>query len=67
MPGRYEQSREELERSLEDASEGRSKLKKRSINPLAWATRRAQASEVRKRAQQSRRRGAFSLESPDER
>ena len=65
MPGRYEQTREELDRSLDEKGERR-KLKKRSVNPLAWATRRAARSEVRARAQ-TRRKPGLNLENPDDR
>jgi hypothetical protein len=40
-------------------------MKKRSISPLAWATRKARHSEVRARAQ--RRGPGLNLESPDDR
>ena len=61
MPGRYSQSHEDLERSLDNPAR-RSRKVKRHFTPLAWFKRKASARGDRPSA----RRG-FKMESPDDR
>jgi hypothetical protein len=59
LPGRYEQTPEDLERDMEWQT-GRSYRVKRQFTPLAWVQRKLSA-----RGQRSRPRQAFHLESPE--
>ena len=61
LPGRYEQTQEDLEDSLANPK-SRPKLKKRAVSPLAWVQRRASQSALRGRNQRGR---GISLDSPD--
>ena len=61
LPGRYTQTYEELERSMESGL-GRRRKVKRHFTPLAWFQRKLSA-----RSSPSQRRRGFNLESPDDR
>ena len=61
LPGRYEQTVDELDESLGSAQR-RTKHKKRAVNPLAWVQRKTRQSELRTRGQRGRE---IRLESPD--
>jgi hypothetical protein len=60
MPGRYEQTHDEIERTMASGT-GRRKKVKRHFTPFAWMTRNPSA-----RRSKPRRRGGFSLDSPDD-
>jgi hypothetical protein len=60
LPGRYSQSTQDLERTM-DSGLGRTRKVKRHFTPFAWMQRKAPA---RSRRPQARR--GFRLESPDE-
>lgn len=59
LPGRYEQSLEEVERNM--VIGGRTRKVKRHFTPLAWLQRKLSA-----RGSSPQRRRGFSLEHPDE-
>jgi hypothetical protein len=61
MPGRDRPSVEDIERAMDKGGSRRRSRGKRTINPLAWVQRKAQAKPTK-----SGRQG-FKLESPDER
>ena len=61
LPGRYEQSQEEIERTMVLGT-GRTRKVKRHFTPLAWFQRKISA-----RGQGPSRRPGFKLESPDDR
>jgi len=61
LPGRFEQTPEEIERTME-LGIGRRKKVKRHFTPLAWINR-----QVGVRRGQPKRRGGFTLESPEDR
>jgi hypothetical protein len=63
LPGRYEQTPEDIERLMQKGGGTRRGRAKREISPVAWLQRKLSAS---KPPPQTRRRG-FRLESPDER
>jgi hypothetical protein len=60
MPGRYEQTPEEIARVMELGT-GRRKKVKRHFTPFAWMTRNLSA-----RKSQPKRRGGFTVKSPDD-
>ena len=60
LPGRFEQTPEEIERIMA-AGTGRRKKVKRHFTPFAWMSRNPSA-----RRGQPKRRGGFNLESPDD-
>jgi hypothetical protein len=60
LPGRFEQTPEEIERTMVLGT-GRRKKVKRHFTPLAWMSRNLSA-----RRDQPKRRGGFNLESPDD-
>lgn len=62
LPGRYEQSLDDIERNMVIGSERHRKVK-RHFTPLAWLQRKL---SPRSSAERTRRRG-FQLEHPDER
>ncbi|MDZ7780855.1 MAG: hypothetical protein U5R14_13120 [Gemmatimonadota bacterium] len=62
LPGRYEQTPEEIERIMAEGGRRRRKTKK-AFTPLAWFQRKANARSGRRSGD---RRG-FTLESPDDR
>lgn len=64
LPGRYDQSLEDLDRSLDEPAR-RSRKVKRHFTPMAWVQRRASARSAR-RAGAERRRG-FRMEAPEDR
>ncbi|MGY8778551.1 MAG: hypothetical protein ACKVIN_10550 [Longimicrobiales bacterium] len=66
MPGRYSQTVDDLERSIETGGKRRA-LKKRNVNPLAWMHRNASAKNTPSRGRRAARgrRSGFSLESPE--
>ena len=59
LPGRYEQSIDELEKSL-DAKQRRRRRKKRSISPLAWVQRSGKSADARRGGL------SFKIEDPDD-
>ena len=61
LPGRYTQTEEEIERTMESGL-GRTRKVKRHFTPLAWFKRKASA-----RSSGPQRRRGFNLESPDDR
>jgi hypothetical protein len=61
LPGRYEQSLDEVERNMVLGT-GKSHKVKRVFTPLAWLQRK-----LSPRGSEPKRRRAFSLEHPDER
>lgn len=63
LPGRYEQTPEEIERLMAKGGGARRRRPKREISPLAWLQRKLSTGG---QSQPSRRRG-FKLESPSER
>ena len=69
MPGRYTQSVEEIEKTM-DAGGGRRRRVKRVFTPMAWMQRNASSKSTPSRGRRQARgrsRGGFRLESPDER
>jgi hypothetical protein len=64
LPGRYEQTPEDIERLMARGGGTRRRRAKREISPLAWIQRKIGAGGKTPRA--TRRRG-FRLESPEER
>ena len=60
MPGRYEQTTEEIERTMESGL-GRTRKVKRHFTPFAWMQRKA---PVRSRRPHARR--GFQIEAPDD-
>ena len=62
LPGRFEQTPEEIERTMAMGT-GRARKVKRHFTPFAWLSRKA---SVRREAPR-RRGGGFNLESPDDR
>ena len=60
MPGRYSQTLDEIDRSL-DSPSGRRRKVKRHFTPMAWMQRRASA-----RTERPQVRRGFKLESPDD-
>ncbi|MDH3227422.1 MAG: hypothetical protein OEM67_10090 [Thermoleophilia bacterium] len=63
LPGRYEQTPDDIERLMERGGGTRRRRAKREISPLAWLQRKLSASGPPK---PTRRRG-FKLEAPEER
>jgi hypothetical protein len=61
LPGRYDQTPDDIERDMEWGT-GRAYKVKRHFTPLAWVQRQLKA-----RGQRSRPRRSFQMESPDER
>lgn len=61
LPGRYEQTPEEIEQIMASGTGRRKKLQKRPLSPVAWMRRNPSP-----RRGQTRRRGGFNLESPDD-
>ena len=67
MPGRYTQTLEDIEERMESGGVRR-RLKKRSVNPLAWMHRKASVKDTPSRGRrQGRGRSAFRLETPEDR
>ncbi len=64
LPGRYEQTPDDIERLMARGGGSRRRRAKREISPLAWIQRKLSASG--KPPQPSRRKG-FRLESPGKR
>ena len=64
LPGRYEQSAEDIEELMQSGG-ARHRRAKRVFTPLAWMQRKAGASRVHRRG--GRQRGTFKLESPEDR
>lgn len=62
MPGRYEQSLDEIERNMESGAR-QSRRAKRHFTPLAWMQRSLKARSERKAAP----RRAFRMERPEDR
>jgi len=60
MPGRYSQTLDEIDRSLDSPSR-RSRKVKRHFTPMAWLHRKASS-----RSQRPQARRGFKLESPDD-
>jgi len=60
LPGRYEQTSEDIEEIMKSGG-GRTRKAKRHFTPLAWLQRKAAPRSAR------RTRGGFKLQSPDER
>lgn len=60
LPGRFEQTPEEIERTMAMGT-GRRKKVKRHFTPFAWMSRNPSV-----RRGQPKRRGGFTLESPDD-
>jgi len=63
LPGRYEQTPDDIERLMERGGGTRRRRAKREISPLAWLQRKLSPG---KPPPQTRRKG-FRLESPEER
>lgn len=61
LPGRYEQTPEEIEQIMASGTGRRKKLQKRPLSPVAWMRRNPSP-----RRGQTRRGGGFSLKAPDE-
>ena len=61
LPGRFEQTSEEIERTMVLGT-GRRRKVKRHFTPLAWINRQVSA-----RRGQPRRRSGFTVKSPDDR
>ena len=61
LPGRYDQTPDDIERGMEWGT-GRAYKVKRHFTPLAWVQRQLKA-----RGQRQRPRRSFQMESPDER
>lgn len=61
LPGRYDQSLEDVERNMVLGT-GRTRKVKRHFTPLAWIQRK-----LNPRGSQTQRRRGFNLEHPDER
>jgi len=68
MPGRYNQSTDEIEQIMESGT-GRTRRVKRAFTPMAWMQRSVSSKSTPSRGRrESRSRGSgFQLESPDER
>jgi len=64
LPGRYDQTPEDIERLMARGGGSRRRRAKREISPLAWIQRKLSASGIPR--QPSRRKG-FRLESPEKR
>jgi hypothetical protein len=64
LPGRYEQTPDDIERLMARGGGTRRRRAKREISPLAWLQRKLSASG--KPPQPTRRKG-FRLESPEDR
>ena len=64
LPGRYQQTPEDIEKLMETGGRSRKRRPKREISPLAWLQRQLSAKSHREH--RGRGRG-FKLESPDER
>lgn len=63
LPGKYDQSLEDIERNMEQGA-SQSRKAKRHFTPLAWAQRKLQPRRTRRQAP---RRRPFELDSPDDR
>lgn len=60
LPGKYDQSLDDLERQMEQGARGSQKVQ-RHFTPLAWLQRKAVARGVLRKS-----RPAFRMESPDD-
>ena len=65
MPGRYEQTPDEIEKLMDQGGGTRRRRPKREISPVAWLQRKLSSSGPPK--QTGRRPRGFKLESPEER
>ncbi len=64
LPGRYQQTSDDIERLMERGGGTRRRRQKREISPLAWIQRKLSASG---RPPKPTRRRGFRLEAPEER
>lgn len=66
MPGTWTQTQEDIDELMEKGGPARRRLKKRSVNPLAWMHRKANARTGSRDRRKGRGRSKFTLELPDE-
>jgi len=67
LPGRYDQTQDEIEQRMALGGAARRPLQKRSVNPLAWMHRKASTrAGSRDRRAGRNARSRFSLELPDD-
>jgi len=64
LPGRYEQTPEDIEKLMESGGGRRRSRPKREISPVAWLQRRLSSGPPK---QSGRKPRGFKLESPEER
>jgi hypothetical protein len=64
MPGRYDQSADDIEQIMASGTTRRRKTK-RAFTPMAWVQRQVGSSRTHRRG--GRQRGNFKLDTPDDR
>ncbi len=65
LPGRYQQSADDIEEMMAQGGSHRRKAR-RVVTPLAWLQRRLEPSRTHHGGSRGRQRGSFKLESPED-